>query len=262
MMVIEVSAESSSGNVTEMLVWSDSLPNSTWQEFYPYVILPTSDWAYVQFKDEFGNLSEVVSVTTNHSAPPVAADPLSIYLPTISKPENYKWIDASIGGTVVALGDDTYQYVELPFLFRFYGNTYSGIYVSSNGFISFGSGYSTYTNSCIPSSSNPNNAIYAFWDDLLPNGGSNGNVYVKHTDANTFVIEWHGVKRVGGNDHETFEILLKEGNNIKIQYKTISNITSATVGIENSTGSIAKQYLCNGVGNPINNESFIYFIEE
>lgn len=258
-MIIEAAAESSVGNIIDMLIWSDTTPNTIWQSFSPYIILPYSDRVYAQFRDDLGNVSEVYSDTPNPNAPPAGDNPFLTYLPVINSLQGYSWIDATNGGTIVASGDDTYQYINIPFAFNFYGNFYTGLYVSSNGFISFGNGYSAPTNSCIPSRNNPNNAIYAFWDDLIPNGGGNGNIYVKQADVNTFVIEWHQVKRYGTSDYETFEIITKRDNSIKIQYKKISNVNSATVGIENSNGTLGVQYICNGIGNPLSNESMIFY---
>lgn len=193
----------------------------------------------------------------------VSERPFGIFLPIVvrsySAGTTYNWLDATSGGTIVADGDDTYEYVSLPFSFNFYGNTYNGLYVSSNGFVSFGSGYTTYSNSCIPSTSTPNNAIYAFWDDLVPTGGSNGNIYVKQIDSGTFAIEWYQVRRYGSYDYETFEIVLRSDHSITLQYQSVSNTGSATVGIENATGTLAQQYICNGVGTPLTNQLAIRY---
>jgi len=214
----------------------------------------------------------VVSVKAISELDPNAVDYLTIevsgrlftvFLPTVTRNSGggtpYNWFDATNGGIVVAEGDDTYEYVSLPFSFNFYGNTYDGLYVSSNGYVSFGTGYSTYSNDCIPSTDTPNNAIYAFWDDLKPDGGSNGNVYVKQIDSGTFVIEWYQVKRYESDDYETFEIVLRDDNSITLQYQSVSSTGSATVGVENATGTLAKQYLCNGVGSPLNNQLAIRY---
>jgi hypothetical protein len=163
----------------------------------------------------------------------------------------YSWIDATVGGAIVAQGDDTYQYVSLPFTFNFYGNAYTGLYVSSNGYVSFGSGSSYFSNGCIPSAGAPNNAIYAFWDDLVPAGGSDGNVYVKQVDSDTLVIEWYGVRKYGTSSYHTFEIILRRDHSIKLQYQSLATINSATVGVENDAGTLARQFVCNGVGSPL-----------
>ena len=190
-------------------------------------------------------------------------EPFEVCIPIATKiedPASYAWLDATSGGAIVAQGDDTYEYVALPFPFTFYGNAYNGLYVSSNGYVSFGEGYTTYSNSCLPSTGTPNNAIYAFWDDLYPYGGSDGNVYVKQVDGATFVIEWHGVTQYGTSNHETFEIVLKADNSIKVQYQSTENAASATVGVENAGGTEAQQHLCNGAGTAITNESAIRFL--
>ncbi|MEM4203660.1 MAG: carboxypeptidase regulatory-like domain-containing protein [Candidatus Methanomethylicaceae archaeon] len=219
---------------------------------------------YIYVNDRFVTLgtSVVLTATAGEGLTVNFIKPALVYLPIILKNAEhvpYHWFDATAGGTIVAQGDDTYQYVALPFPFNFYGNTYTGLYVSSNGFVSFGSGYSHYSNSCIPSIDPPNNAIYAFWDDLVPTGGTNGNIYVKQIDSGTFVIEWYRVKRYGSSDYETFEIVLRSDHSIVLQYQSVSNTGSATVGIENAIGTLAKQYLCNGVGSPLRNQLAIRY---
>ena len=59
-------------------------------------------------------------------------------------PITYNWVEISGTGTVVAQGDDTYTEVQLGFPFSFYGTTYTSAFVSSNGFLSFGSGNSSF----------------------------------------------------------------------------------------------------------------------
>lgn len=184
----------------------------------------------------------------------------TIWLPRIRKPymvaTPYSWIEATAGGTIVAAGDDVAQGINLPFTFNFYGTNYTSLYVTSNGFISFGSSSTAYSNSCLPSSSTPNNAIYAFWDDLVPNGGSNGNVYAKQTGAGEFVIQWNNVRKYGASEYNTFEIILRSDNSITLQYKSLATVTSMTSGVENSAGTLAKQVYCNGSGlAPVNNSA-------
>ena len=146
------------------------------------------------------------------------------------------------------------QKIALPFDFRFYGTTYNDLWVSSNGFVSFANGYTNWTNACLPSTDTPNNAIYAFWDDLRPaDGGGGGTIYAKQVDSETFVIEWHKVSRYSGSGHETFEIILKKNNAILLQYQSLSSASSATVGVENANGTAAQQYQCNGSGSPLYN---------
>jgi len=171
------------------------------------------------------------------------------YLPLVTM-NSGSWIDITTDGTVLPLGDDDTQQIALPFSFRFYGTTYNDLWVSSNGFVSFANGYTDWTNGCLPDTIVPNNALYAFWDDLQPaDGGGGGTIYAKQVDSETFVIEWHKVSHYGSSDHETFEIILKKDNTILFQYQSLSSTSSATVGVENANGTAAQQYRCNGSGS-------------
>ncbi len=197
------------------------------------------------------------------------------YLPLVARNEvsdSYNWIDATRQGTVLPLAvdplvnEDVWQ-ISLPFGVRFYGLTYYNLWVSANGFISFedSSGYPPYyryTNACTPDGRAPNNAVYAFWDYLQPaDGGGNGTVYVQQVDNDTLVIEWYQVKRGESTATETFEIVLKRDSNvIKVQYQDVSEPSSATVGVENSTGTAAQQRYCNGNGAPVYNGLALEFI--
>jgi thermitase len=172
------------------------------------------------------------------------------YVPLVTM-NSGNWIDITADGTVLSLGDDDVQKIALPFDFRFYGTTYNDLWVSSNGFVSFANGYKNFINDCLPSTDKPNNAIYAFWDDLQPaDGGGGGTIYAKQVDSETFVIEWHKVWHYNSSDRETFEIVLKKDNTILLQYQSLSSDSSATVGVENATGTAAQQYQCNGSGSP------------
>lgn len=190
-----------------------------------------------------------------------------LYLPLLlahpPEPEGYLWLDASAGGTAITLGDDDAVQVALPFPFRFYGQAYDAIWISANGFASFGTGYGGppyYNNHCLPNASPPNNAIYAFWDDLDPS--LEGGVYVKPFGADTFVIEWLEVPKYGSVSRETFEIVLKADGRIKLQYQEVGTTGSSTVGVENALGDQAQQYLCNGVGGDLANEMALWFTTE
>lgn len=166
----------------------------------------------------------------------------------------YNWVEISPTGTIVAQGDDTSAQVELGFTFTFYGTPYTRAYVSSNGFVSFGSGSTSYSHTSIPNPSSPNNAIYAFWDDLKPAGGADGNVYVRQVDATTYVVEWHRVKRLGGGEYETFQIILDGADNtILLQYQAVAGTGSSTVGVENADGTLATQYAYNSSAAIFNN---------
>ena len=173
----------------------------------------------------------------------------------------YNWIEIDSTGVPLTLGDDGYVEVSLPFPFTFYGATYNSVFVSSNGFLSFGEGFGNYQNTCLPDASGPNNAIYGFWDDLNPatSGYGAGTIYYGQVGEDMFVVEWDGVQRFGTSDTVTFEILLRRDGTIAIQYKSVSGFDSATIGLENNTGTNAIEYACNGTGGSIEDDQVLSF---
>jgi hypothetical protein len=162
----------------------------------------------------------------------------------------YSWINSN-GGTALGLGDDATVNVALPFPFRYYENVYNDIWICSNGFVNFGSsGYSSLGNGSIPNTTTPNNAIYAYWDDLDPTEG--GEIYYKTISGpNRFVIIWDDIYHNAATGQGiSFEIVLYENGSILMQYADVnfgsasySYGRSATVGMENANGTIGLEYL-------------------
>ena len=155
----------------------------------------------------------------------------------------FDWRDAS-GGTLRNLTDDSYVYVTLPAGedFTFYGQTYTALYVVSNGIVTFGTANNKWSGP-IPDPATPNNGIYAFSTDLDPLSGAQGQIYTDYQEDRYFVIEWYEVEHFPSGSPETFEIILDlDTDKVTIQYHTINNVADATSGVENSTGTEATQY--------------------
>ena len=149
-------------------------------------------------------------------------------------------------GTALTDGDDiTSLPLNLGFDFNFYGTDYSAVRACSNGWLSFSSSVTTYTNAAIPNTAEPNNMIAPFWDDLNPL--SAGTVYYYADVANQrFIVEWDAVVRYGSSDAETFQAILSADNTIVFQYKTMTGtLNAATIGIENATGTDGLQTVFN-----------------
>jgi subtilisin family serine protease len=156
----------------------------------------------------------------------------------------FDWIDITATGQVHDLADDANQYVSLggP-AFTFYGLDYNVLYLGSNGFITFGSGSNYPGGNTIPSEFAPNNAIYAFWDDLNPAYGSQGTICTQLVDGHLFVIEFYQVEHWPSGDPETFEIVLDlDTGVILLQYLQVSDTAWTSVGIENSDGTTGMGY--------------------
>jgi len=172
----------------------------------------------------------------------------------------FNWIDATTGIYIGLTGNNQFTgTIEIGFPFRFYENTYTQLYASTNGLVTFGQGASQYSNQSIPNLTPPNNFIAPFWDDLAVGSPYNsGKVYYKQGGPalnRYFVIEWYNVTACcasGATDYKTFEVILYESGDIVMQYLSLSgNLQSATVGTEDDLGVTGLQYLYNapGLGN-------------
>jgi len=150
------------------------------------------------------------------------------------------WIDISGTGTPHYLGDDNFDGpIDIGFNFQYYENTYSQLYIGSNGIISFGSGVSAYSNTGIPNPSTPNDFISVLWDDLYPAGG--GVVYHYFDSVNgRFIVSWNGVPFYPGSGSVNVQAVLYPNGNMELNYGTLDGsshgLESATIGIENIDG--------------------------
>ncbi len=184
--------------------------------------------------------SPTVFTTYNFTtyAPPIPSETIIVNniatkLITISSLNNYimvpdytyTWIDAS-GGTELFLGDDDYAAITLPFNFQFYNDTFSTVYVSSNGWLSFVNP-TPYELSNIPFPTGLPEYHYMiapFWDDLQPaSGGGSGNIYVQ-SFGTYWVIEYANILHYGSPTVGTFEVVLYETGEIVFNYDYISYI--------------------------------------
>jgi subtilisin family serine protease len=149
--------------------------------------------------------------------------------------------------------DDAGQTVTLPFTFRFYGVDYTSAWICGNGFASFSTTSTAFTNEALPSAT-IGAAIAPLWDDLYPPDGGQIAYYFSAADQ-AFIIEWYQISHYpsGSASPESFQIWLynvatNPGPNgdsqIRIQYQTFNNATSATTGI--GSAAVANGYGFNG----------------
>ena len=166
----------------------------------------------------------------------------------VSDEEEFAWIDASVGAFAGVVFDDSGVVIPIGFEFPFYGELHDQITVSSNGYLTFGTSGTTYANSPIPSSVQPNDLIAAYWDDLNPSTA--GQVYYLlegQAPNRTLTVAWLGVAYFGSADTVTFEVTLHEGTgDIVLQYLDVgagaaAYGASATVGIEDAAGVMGLQ---------------------
>ncbi|MBO60308.1 MAG: hypothetical protein CL440_08950, partial [Acidimicrobiaceae bacterium] len=104
----------------------------------------------------------------------------------------YSWVDISSTGTTISMSGDDQNTGPHPigFSFPYYGENYTTFRICTNGFISFTSTVSTYSNLSLPSTSSsaPAAALAPFWDDLRPPSGQNLTSY--YYDGNQLVITY------------------------------------------------------------------------
>ena len=197
----------------------------------------------------------------------------------------YEWIeiDPGIGGGGIRLntlsdsgangdegdqnGSTTYELVDLPFTFPFYGVPYNQITVSTNGFIAMGETQnSEFRNSRLPGGLGPSPMIAAFWDDLILMGDSG--IYKYFDTANhLFIIEYSKMRNgFNRSSLETFQIIFYDPSyhptsygdgKIKIQYKDFNNVdvggggytpnhgNYATIGIKDHSNTVGLEYTYN-----------------
>ena len=152
----------------------------------------------------------------------------------------YSWVDISSIGTPVGLDDDSTSIpIDIGFDFDFYGNTFSTVRVCSNGWVTFTSTSHAYNNTEIPNSSEPNNLLAVFWDDLNPDSG--GTVY-SYTDLDNdrFIVSYDGVPHYRNYGALYFQVILYTDGTILYQYGSMEDgehgNNGATIGIENAAG--------------------------
>jgi subtilisin family serine protease/PKD repeat protein len=160
----------------------------------------------------------------------------------------YNWLDITSTGTrLTGMADDDVlsAYIPLKFKFDFYGSQYTTLRACSNGWISFTSSSTSYSNTTIPNSTSaPENLIAPYWDDMdMSNSGS---IYYQ-SDTGRFVITYENVPSFSSSSSRyTFQVILYPWGDIVYQYKELSGATnSATVGMQNASRTVGLQIAYN-----------------
>jgi len=149
----------------------------------------------------------------------------------------YQWQDIQSTGTLAISGcDDCYATQSLSFSFPFYGNRFNQVNISSNGYLTFGTPSSQYSNYPIPSTSMPSNLVAGFFDDLL-----NGPIYFQDF-GDRAIIQFQNVGYFSGSGTVTFQMVIHADGEIDYYYNNMTgSVLSATTGIQNASGTVALQ---------------------
>jgi len=154
---------------------------------------------------------------------------------------DYDWVDISGYGSLYNFtsDDQASSLINIGFSFPFYGNEYTQVRINSNGFLSFTSTSTNWSNESIPNTNEPNNMIAPFWDDLSPQ--NSGTVHYYSDSVNDrFIVQFTDVPHYGSSypGQYTFQCIMYENGRILYQYNNLQQtINSVTIGIENSTGT-------------------------
>jgi hypothetical protein len=229
--------------------------------------------------------TEVSSLTISNTGEPESVLSYSLKISGFENPmggpdvqENYwsdsdnepglesEWIDISNIGTPYNFtnNDASGASLEIGFDFPFYGELYNECIINPNGWVGFGSDNTEWSNISIPSSSAPRPAIFGFWDDLNPINDNcsscSGEVYY-HTNQERIVVWFNNVSH-WPNYFDTsvydFQIVLYPTGEIKINYNSmIGDFSSATIGMQNSSGNAGLQMSYNSAYAHDNLSTFI-----
>ena len=157
------------------------------------------------------------------------------------------WIEGR--DTVAISGDEDAASIGLPFPVTLYNGTYETLGVTTNGLLNVSAPrLGDYANGPLGDGYRPNGIIAPFWDDLVVDGrASVRTATVGAPGQRSFVVEWREV-RIAGTAHSrvSFEVVFAETGGFTFQYAGLSGDAergaSATVGIEDIGGGVARQY--------------------
>ena len=154
--------------------------------------------------------------------------------------------DLSLFGTPILENvDDVAVAVDLPFPFPFYDETYTQVFVSSNGILTFEAPNATQANANLTNNVGFTQPVIApLWDDWITSCGDLDEVHYV-TFGNRLMVQWTQASRFNtcGPDTVTFQAILGPDGTIVFTYPDVSvsvaaasNGGSATVGIRDDAG--------------------------
>ncbi|MBL8878066.1 MAG: proprotein convertase P-domain-containing protein [Phycisphaerales bacterium] len=172
-------------------------------------------------------------------------------------PQGFEDISSTGTPLTFATQDDSASAITLPFPFTFYGQAKTNGLVSTNGYITFGTVGTDLSNDQIPTTATANDAIYVLWDDLHLR--TTGVVYVQELGTapyRRYIVQWTNMDQFSPSNSSnlmTFQAKLFESSNcIEYHYLNIvpeTPVNDYTVGVENSTGTIATAFPAANLGS-------------
>jgi len=152
----------------------------------------------------------------------------------------FDWVDIETTGLAVPLAHDDANSgpIRLGFDFPFYGKDFGFVYVSADGWLSFTSDMTSYSNSdSLPDAgfSVPENLVAPFWDDLDLGDGT----VTYLADGTRFIVQYTDVDRFASSAELTFQVILYPSGKIVFHYLSMEGtLDSATIGMQNQERTV------------------------
>jgi len=141
----------------------------------------------------------------------------------------------------------------LPIIFPFYGQPLEYILVSANGWVSFDMAtLGHFPNEAIPTPGSVDNAVFAFWDGLVP-GPDSRVLAASEPTTGAVVFHWEHMLLEGVAGYCTFQLILQTDGSIVLNYLDMfdgepQGVEGATVGVEGPGGTQGLAVNVNGQG--------------
>ena len=153
----------------------------------------------------------------------------------------------------MSLGDDDTIEVPLGFSFPFQGDSYSSVFVNSNGNLTFGSGDTDFSES-VSEFLAGQPRIAPVWIDLSPNQG--GQVTVEF-DAGSATVVFNGVPQFLAGDDNTFMATMRADGSYTIEYGNV-DATEGLAGTTEGSGAADPGETDLTAGGPFNKAGTTY----
>jgi subtilisin family serine protease len=168
----------------------------------------------------------------------------------------FEWVDVdALAATRIPFDADDQNLGPFPigFDFPFYGEVQRSVRVCTNGWLSFTSALTSFSNQPLPSrgAAIPPNLVAPFWTDLdFRPGAGHGRAYYA-TDGDRFIVSWidaprHMTGASGGAS--TFQAILHRSGKIVFQYLDVAEPhAQASIGIQDADADVGLQVAFNAV---------------
>lgn len=193
----------------------------------------TSPTTKLQVNGTFG-----VDIDNNSTSPPHTGYVASTDI-AYSRDDISGWTTLHSSGVDEAVSSEQ----SIGFTFNLFGNDYTTFYVSTNGFIAFGSAPSSaFSNSALPSSTFSMPVICPYWDDMKTTGNGIRTTLLGSSPNRVRIIDFELITYTDSYA-VTFQVIMHEKSNlISIRYYLVAAEAcgqSATIGIQGPGGSTA-----------------------